>query len=123
MNIPDLVDDSNNEDDEPYVGEDALEGGDQVFTVTIPCEVEFIRATSNVSQRLAKAFHKNAQPKTFGELVPTHLHDFKDLFTKSSFDQLLIGRSGTMRSNSFLMQNLQTVKSIPSHGHPTNKLN
>ena len=76
MNIPDLVDDSNNEDDEPYVGEDALEDGDQVFTVTIPCKVEFIWATSDVSQCLAKAFHKNAQPKTFGKLVPTHLHDF-----------------------------------------------
>ena len=24
----------------------------------------------------------------FGELVPTHLHDFEDLFAKLSFDQL-----------------------------------
>ena len=76
MDIPDLVDDSDDSDDEMYVREDALKDGDQVFAATIPCKAEFVCATSNVSQRLAKAFHKNTQPKTFGELVPTHLHDF-----------------------------------------------
>lgn len=50
MDIPDLVDDSDDEDEEPYVGEDALEEGDRVFAATIPCEAEFVRATSNVSQ-------------------------------------------------------------------------
>ena len=89
MDIPDLVDDSDNEDDEPYVGEDALKDGDCVFTATVPCKAEFVWATSNVLQRLAEAFHKNTQPKSFGESVPTYLHDFKDLFAKLSFDQLL----------------------------------
>jgi hypothetical protein len=28
------------------------------------------------------------KPKSFTEAVPTHLHDFKDLFLKASFDQL-----------------------------------
>ena len=88
MDIPDLVDDSDNEDDKPYVREDALKDGEWVFTVMIPCKAEFIWATSNVSQCLAEAFHKNAQPKMFGESVPIHLHDFEDLFAKSSFDQL-----------------------------------
>ena len=50
MDIPDLVDDSNNEDEELYVGEDALKDGDCIFTVMIPCEAEFRWATSNVSQ-------------------------------------------------------------------------
>ena len=88
MDIPDLVDDSDNEDDKLYVREDAFKDGNQVFAVTIPCKAEFVWATSNVSQQLAKAFHKNAQPKMFGESVPTHLHDFEDLFAKLSFDQL-----------------------------------
>ena len=50
MDIPDLVDDSDNDSDEPYVREDAVEDGNQVFPVMIPCEAEFVRATSNVSQ-------------------------------------------------------------------------
>jgi hypothetical protein len=88
--IPDLAPVSNDEEDndEPYVGEDALEDGDCVFVATIPCEAEFIRATSNVSQHLAEAFHKNLQPKSFTKSVLTHFHDFEDLFTKSSFDSL-----------------------------------
>ena len=42
MDIPDLVDDSDEEDEEPYVGEDALKEGDRVFAATIPCEAEFV---------------------------------------------------------------------------------
>jgi hypothetical protein len=50
--IPDLTDDCDEEeeDKEPYVGEDTLEEGDCLFFATIPCEAEFIRATSNVLQ-------------------------------------------------------------------------
>ena len=50
MDIPDLVDDSDDEDDKPYVGEDTLEDGDRIFAATIPCEMEFIWATSNMLQ-------------------------------------------------------------------------
>ena len=50
MDIPDLVDDSNNKDDELYVGEDTLKDGDHVFAATIPCKTEFVWATSNVLQ-------------------------------------------------------------------------
>jgi hypothetical protein len=86
--IPDLAPDSddNEDNDEPYVGEDVLEDRDHVFVAMIPCKAEFIRATSNILQRLAEVFHKNLQPKSFTELVPTHFHDFEDLFAKSSFD-------------------------------------
>jgi len=37
---------------------------------------------------LAEAFHKNTEPKTFCDSVPTHLHNFEDVFAKSSFDAL-----------------------------------
>jgi hypothetical protein len=72
--IPDLGDVSNDEEEEevPYTGEDAMEEGDQLFTATIPCEGEFICASSSISQHLMEAFHKNTQPKTFHELVPTY---------------------------------------------------
>jgi hypothetical protein len=43
---------------------------------------------SNISQQLAEAFHKNSEPKSFHESVPTHFHDFEDLFMKSSFNRL-----------------------------------
>jgi hypothetical protein len=88
--IPDLgeVSDDEEEEDEPYAGEDAMEEGDQLFTATISCEAEFIHASSNILQHLAEAFHKNTQPKTFHKSVPTYLQDFEDLFMKSSFDHL-----------------------------------
>ena len=44
--VPDLVLDDKDEDDEPYTGDDALEEGDHIFIVTIPCKAEFIRVTS-----------------------------------------------------------------------------
>ena len=50
MDIPDLMDDFEDKDKEPYVGKDALEDGDRIFVATIPCEAEFVWATSNVLQ-------------------------------------------------------------------------
>jgi hypothetical protein len=88
-NLGDVSDEEEEEEEEePYAGEDAMEEGDQLFTATIPCEAEFICALSNISQRLAEAFHKNTQQKTFHKLVPTYLQDFEDLFAKSLFDCL-----------------------------------
>src|SRR5918999_558660 len=50
---------------------------------------EHIRAYSTISTRLAEAWHKqNDVPKTIPELVPQYLHDFEDVFAKSSFDSL-----------------------------------
>src|SRR6202789_2338328 len=85
---PRECDDDGDETGEPLADEDALEDGDRVFMATIPCEAEFIRATSNISQKLAEAFHKNTPKSSFHESVPTHLHDFEDLFSKASFDRL-----------------------------------
>jgi hypothetical protein len=33
-------------------------------------------------------FHKNSKPKSFHKSIPTHFHDFEDLFAKSLFDCL-----------------------------------
>ena len=77
-----------NEDEEPYTGDYTLEEGDHIFVKTISCKVESIPATSDISQWLAKAFHKNSELKSFHKSVPTHFHDFKDLFLKSSFECL-----------------------------------
>jgi hypothetical protein len=90
--IPDLANVDEEEDDEkpeePYTGEDVMEDGDCLFTTMIPCEAELIHVSLNISQHLAEAFHKNTMPKTFHESVPTHLHNFGDLFSKSLFDHL-----------------------------------
>ena len=40
--IPDLVSDEDDKDEESYTGDDALEEGDQIFVATILCKVECI---------------------------------------------------------------------------------
>jgi hypothetical protein len=93
-NIPDFMTDLDDEEDEqdteekPYIGDDQLKEGDRLFATMIPCEAEFFWAMSNVSQWLAKVFHKNLESKSFHKSVPTHLHNFEDVFSKASFDHL-----------------------------------
>jgi transposase InsO family protein len=52
-----------------------------------PSKDHFVRATETISQRLAAESTKNYNP-TFLDLVPSHLHDFEDIFSKESFDEL-----------------------------------
>jgi hypothetical protein len=92
-NIPDFVDLDDEDNDEETqehtpAPDEQLEEGDRLFAMSVPCEAKFIRATSNISQRLAEAFHKDSQPTLFHKSVPSHLHDFKDVFSKASFDRL-----------------------------------
>jgi hypothetical protein len=88
--IPDLAIDPDSQDDEEPLpaDEDILHDDEQLLFMVIPCKAEFVHATSNISQCLAKAFHRNTVPKSFHDAVPMHLHDFEDLFAKSSFDRL-----------------------------------
>ena len=65
-----------------------IEEGDRIFAIGLTPLTEEIRATSNISQRLAEAFHRNSAPKTFRDSVPDHLQDFEDVFAKESFDAL-----------------------------------
>jgi hypothetical protein len=83
--LPGLSPDPDPEED--YNGE-SLKEGDCTFMVSIPAEAEFIRTSQTTSQRLSEALYKNTMPKSFHESVPTHVHDFKDVFSKASFDVL-----------------------------------
>jgi hypothetical protein len=48
------------------------------------------RASSTTSQRLSEAFARNSgPPKSFWESAPKAFHDFEDIFSKESFDELL----------------------------------
>jgi hypothetical protein len=84
---PDLSPDSDSDSDEEDV-ENRVEDGDRVFMVNVHGTEEHIRATGNISQRLAEAFHQNTTPKDFRDAVPNYLHDFEDVFSKESFDTL-----------------------------------
>jgi len=86
--LPNLCADNDSADDDDSV-DIPLEDGNRILVASIPPEEEFICALSTTLQQLAEAFHKNTEPKTFCDSVPTHLHDFEDMFAKSSFDSLL----------------------------------
>jgi hypothetical protein len=75
--------------------EDKIEEGDRIFIANIhpECSDHFVRAThvhvtQTVSQRLTEAFAKNSNTPTFFDLVPSHLHNFEDVFSKELFDSL-----------------------------------
>jgi len=82
--LPNLCADDNSADDDDRV-DIPLEDGDCILVTSIPPEGEFIRTSLTTSQQLAEAFHKNTKPRTFCDSVLTHLHNFEDMFAKSSF--------------------------------------
>jgi hypothetical protein len=98
--IPDLVLDSDDTDcddlgpgskkpDTPAAADDkSIEEGDQIFATCFHNEPAEVCATQNIFQRLAEVFHKNLETKSFQDLAPDYLHDFKDVFSKTSFDEL-----------------------------------
>ena len=88
--VPDLSPDPDDDDDDaPTDADDSpIEEGDRIFMVNFGNSKEEIRATQNVSQRLAEAFHKNSETKSFRDAAPDHLHDFEDVFSKTAFDVL-----------------------------------
>jgi hypothetical protein len=88
---PDTEDDSSDEEDETDHAEapDEIEERDRVFMTMVYDREEFVRASSTTSQRLSEAFAKNSgPPKSFQESVPKAFHDFEDIFSKESFDEL-----------------------------------
>lgn len=66
--IPELSpdpDDENKEEDETKDSESkTLEEGDRIFVTQLMLEPKEICASSNFSQRMAEAHHKNSAPKT-----------------------------------------------------------
>jgi hypothetical protein len=77
--MPDLINIYDNEE---------IEEGDRIFVATIHPEDtgHFIRVMSTMSQWLVEVFTKNVP--TLFDLIPTHLHDFVDVFSKKLFDEL-----------------------------------
>ncbi|KAG5728455.1 hypothetical protein E4T56_gene19017 [Termitomyces sp. T112] len=74
----------------PESPDETIEVGDRIYAMTLcpsPTIAE-IRASQTASQRLAEVFAANSQPKPSRSIVPHHLHDFKDIFSKASFDSL-----------------------------------
>jgi hypothetical protein len=51
-------------------------------------ELEYIQATSSVSQRLAEAFKKNSEPQDYEKHILPHLRKFHSVFSKEYFDDL-----------------------------------
>ena len=50
---------------------------------------EFIQASATTSQHLSEAFAKNSTPlKSLQESVPKAFHNFGNVFSKESFDEL-----------------------------------
>src|SRR6202040_4176157 len=87
--IPDFPEGLDTDPENDIKNPDELEPGDRVFMTTIQDPVEFIRVSATTSQRLSEAFAKNsAPPKPFHESVPREFHNFKDVFSKISFDNL-----------------------------------
>jgi hypothetical protein len=67
-----------------------IEEGDRVFMMMVhPVDPQhFVCALSTVSRRLVEAFAKNSKPKDFQDIVPTSLHAYTDVFSKTTFDSL-----------------------------------
>jgi hypothetical protein len=88
---PDTEDDSGDEEDETDNTEalDEIEEGDRIFMTTVYDQAKFVRASATTSQHLSEAFAKNsAPPKSFWESVHKAFHDFEDVFSKESFNEL-----------------------------------
>ena len=72
---------SSNDPTEPNV---EIEDSDRIFVANIHpfASSQSIRVVQTVSQRLAEAFTKNSDTKSFRDLAPECLHDFDDVFSE-----------------------------------------
>jgi len=104
--VPELHTDS--EEEEPEEAEEPIEPGDRIFAIgLVPAPAE-IRATSSVSQRLAKAFKRNSKASApSGWSIPEYLKEFDSVFSKESFDALPESKEWD-----------HAVKLIPGEKHP-----
>ena len=78
-------------DDEEEQEESHWEEGDRLFVAMLrsePTSQVQINASQNMSQKLAEEALKGLQQKSFEEIVPECYHEFKDVFSKESFDEL-----------------------------------
>ena len=64
------------------------EEGDQTFVIFVDQGTETIGAGSTFSQQLAEQAAEFAPIKHFKDLIPKPYQEFRDVFSKESFDQL-----------------------------------
>jgi hypothetical protein len=98
--IPDLMPDLDDTDcddpgpsgrkpDTPATADgESIEEGDWIFATCFHNEPAEVCATQNISQQLAEVFHKNSETKSFQDSALDYLHNFEDVFSKTSFDEL-----------------------------------
>jgi hypothetical protein len=72
------------------IGDIIIKEDDRVFmTMVHPVDPQhFVCASSMVSGHLAEASTKNSKPKDFHDIMPTPLHTYADVFSKTAFDSL-----------------------------------
>ncbi len=68
--------------------DEELEEGDTILVISFE-EAICIRAMRHVANNLAAKANAEKKTKTFEEMVPEWYRDFKDLFDKENFDELL----------------------------------
>ena len=95
--FPAFVEDANEEDEpmselspdpEADFPDEPLEEGDRIWATRLFSQVQHIRVTPTVPQRLAEGFHQDSQPMDHEKHIPPHLRDFHSAFSKDSFDEL-----------------------------------
>ena len=85
--LPDLEEEDSKDADCPELVE--LEDRDCIFAIGLLPPATEIRAGSTISQHLAKAFKLNSEASTPPNCaIPNYLKEFKDVFSKESFDTL-----------------------------------
>ena len=75
------------DEEEPGDFETFLGLGDRLFATICPVPEATIAVTSNMATELAEKALRSTPAKT-ADLIPPYLHDFKEVFTKESFDSL-----------------------------------
>src|SRR6266700_3829461 len=92
--LPPFVEDADDEDEEATAdkptdpSDEPLEEGDRIWATGLLPELEYIRASSTVSQCLAEAFKRNSKTLDYEKHIPPHLRDVHSEFEKESFDAL-----------------------------------
>src|SRR3979490_3075309 len=91
--VPDIEKDSADPSDQHTrtIVEEPLyspEDGDRLFVVFVEDNYEDIGAGSTISQQLAQNASELTPTRSFEDLVPKPYQEFKDVFSKESFDQL-----------------------------------
>ena len=84
---PLIIPNSPEEEEEEEEDDIKIEDGERLFLVDLEKEIK-LRAYQTKSSKLAEESQKGKEKKSFEENVPREYHEFKDVFSKQSFDEL-----------------------------------